>query len=43
MSTDYTELMALRETTGSWRIALALPLLTLPQVLLLGALLNRLA
>lgn len=43
VSTDYTELMALRETTGSWRIAFALPLLTLPQVLLLGALLNHFA
>ena len=40
VSTDYTEVMALRETTASWRIALALPLLTLPQVLVLGALLN---
>jgi hypothetical protein len=43
VSTDYTELMALWETTGSWRIAWALPLLTLPQVLLVGALLNHLA
>lgn len=43
VSTDYTEIMSLRETTGSWRIALALPLLTLPQVVLLGALLNHLA
>lgn len=43
VSTDYTELMALRETTASWRIALALPLITLPQVLLLGALLNTFA
>lgn len=42
VSTDYTEIMSLRDTTGSWRLALALPLYTLPQILLLGWLLNGL-
>ena len=40
VSTDYTEIMALKETTKSWKIAFFLPLVTLPQVLLLGILLN---
>lgn len=39
-ATDYTELMALRETTRSWKATLALPLLTTPQVLVVGWLLN---
>lgn len=41
VSTDYTEVMSLRDTTQSWKIALFLPLLTLPQILLLGWLLNQ--
>jgi hypothetical protein len=40
-TTDYTEIMSLRSTTGRWFCALALPLLTVPQVLLIGWLLNR--
>ncbi len=40
VATDYTEVMVLRETTDSWRLALMLPLLTVPQVLLIGWLLN---
>ncbi len=43
VATDYTELMSLRETTQSWKMALALPALTVPQVLLIGYLLNTLA
>ena len=39
-ATDYTEIMVLREATASWRFALFLPLVTLPQVILLGWLLN---
>lgn len=39
-STDYTEIMSLRETTGSWKIALFLPLVTVPQVVALGFLIN---
>ncbi|MFH1670729.1 MAG: permease [Patescibacteria group bacterium] len=40
ISTDYTEIMALRETTKSWKIAFFLPLVTLPQVVLIAILLN---
>ena len=40
VSTDYTEMFSLRETTGSWKIALFLPLLTLPQILLLAYFMN---
>lgn len=40
VSTDYTEIMVLRETTKSWKIALFLPLVTLPQVVLLSYLIN---
>jgi uncharacterized membrane protein YraQ (UPF0718 family) len=39
-ATDYTEIMSLRETTASWKCALFLPLVTVPQVVLFGALLN---
>lgn len=42
VATDYTEVMTIRDTTRSWRIALALPLVTLPQVILVGLLLNQL-
>jgi uncharacterized membrane protein YraQ (UPF0718 family) len=41
VATDYTEVMVSRDTTKSWKIALFLPLLTLPQVLLVGYLLNQ--
>lgn len=39
-ATDYTEIMALKDTTQSWKIALFLPLVTVPQVLLVGWLMN---
>ena len=39
-STDYTEVMVLRDATSSWKFALFLPLATLPQILLIGWLLN---
>jgi uncharacterized membrane protein YraQ (UPF0718 family) len=39
-ATDYTEMLVLRETTKSWKIALALPLIATPQILLIGWLLN---
>ena len=42
-STDYTEVMVLRDTTKSWKIALFLPLLTVPQVILLAWLINQFA
>lgn len=40
-ATDYTEIMVLRETTRSWKATLALPLITVPQVLLVAWLLNQ--
>ena len=43
VATDYTEIMVLRDLTKSWKIALFLPLVTLPQVLILGWLLNQFA
>lgn len=42
VSTDYTEIMALKETTGSWKISFALPLLTIPQILVIAIILNNL-
>jgi uncharacterized protein len=43
VATDYTEMMVLRETTKSWKLALTLPLVTVPQVALLGWLINHFA
>lgn len=40
VSTDYTEVMSLQNTTRSWRIALFLPLLSLPQIMVVAMLLN---
>lgn len=40
-STDYTEIMALKETTNSWKIAFFLPIVTVPQILVLGYILNQ--
>ena len=40
VATDYTEVMVIRDTTRSWKLALFLPLITVPQVVLIGALLN---
>ncbi len=40
-ATDLTALLALRQTTGSWKIALALIWLTLPQVFVVSWLLNQ--
>lgn len=39
-ATDYTEIMAMQNTTKSWKIALFLPLITVPQVLLIGWIMN---
>ena len=41
-ATDYTEIMSLKSTTKSWKAALALPLISTPQVLLIGWLIQRL-
>lgn len=40
VSTDYTEIMVLKETTRSWKLALFLPLVTLPQVVVIALALN---
>ena len=40
VSTDYTEIMIIREFSKSWMIALSLPLITVPQVLLMGYIMN---
>ena len=41
VSTDYTEVMVMKDTTKSWKIALFLPLLTVPQVIVVAWLINQ--
>ncbi|MCH2157416.1 MAG: permease [Oleiphilaceae bacterium] len=41
VATDYTEIMVIKDTTKSWKTALYLPLLTLPQVFVIAWLLNQ--
>ncbi|RYE36742.1 MAG: ATPase [Sphingobacteriaceae bacterium] len=41
VSTDYTEILVLKDTTRSWKISLFLPLITLPQILVVGYILNN--
>jgi len=41
VSTDYTEIMALKECTKSWKIPLFLPLITVPQVVVLAWIANQ--
>ncbi len=40
VSTDYTEIMVLKEATKSWKMALFLPLVTVPQVIIMGLVMN---
>jgi uncharacterized membrane protein YraQ (UPF0718 family) len=40
VATDFTEFMVLRQTTKSWKIAALVPVITVPQILVLGWLLN---
>ena len=40
VSTDYTEIMVLKDTTRSWKIALFLPLITVPQIFIIAWLVN---
>ncbi|MCB0318458.1 MAG: permease, partial [Bdellovibrionales bacterium] len=40
VATDYTEILAIKETTKSWKISLMLPLVTVPQILIISYLLN---
>ena len=42
-ATDYTEIMALKETTGLWKTTFILPILTLPQVIIVAWILNAFA
>ncbi len=41
VSTDYTEIMVLKDVTASWKIALFLPLVTVPQVIVLAWVMNQ--
>lgn len=43
VSTDYTEIMVLKDATKSWKIAFFLPLITLPQILLIAYFVNIIA
>lgn len=43
VATDYTEIIVIKETTKSWLFSMMLPIVTLPQVLVIGYLLNRFA
>ncbi len=43
VATDYTEVMVLKDTTRSWKLALFLPLITVPQVLLVAWLINTIS
>ena len=40
--TDYTEILVLKEITGSWKKAFLLPFIAVPQVLIIGYILNSL-
>lgn len=40
VATDYTEILVVREFTQSWKVALSLPLITVPQIILIGILMN---
>lgn len=40
VSTDYTEILIVREFTQSWKVALTIPLITVPQIIVLGVLFN---
>lgn len=39
-ATDYTEIMSIKDTMRSWKLALFLPLITVPQVLVIAWLIN---
>ncbi len=41
VATDYTEIMSIKDTIHSWKIALFLPLVTIPQVIFIALLLNN--
>ncbi|MDG1772483.1 MAG: permease [Oceanicoccus sp.] len=41
VATDYTEILVLKETTQSWKMTLLLPVLTVPQVVVVAWLINE--
>ncbi len=43
VATDYTEIMVIRGTTLSWKIALFVPLISVPQIFLIAWILNQFA
>lgn len=43
VATDYTEIMVLKDMAKSWKFALFLPLITVPQVILVALLINGLS
>jgi len=43
VSTDYTEVMVIKDTARSWKIALFLPLVTVPQVTFIAYFLNHMS
>lgn len=43
VATDYTEMMVLRDVTKSWKVALSLPLVTVPQILIISMIMNTAA
>ena len=42
VATDYTEIMVLKDTTNSWRLPLFVPLITLPQIVVVSLVINSL-
>ena len=43
VATDYTEIMILKDTTKSWKVPLFLPLITVPQILVIAYVMNVLS
>ena len=43
VATDYTEILVIREFTKRWLVAFSLPLVTVPQILILGWIMNQFA
>ena len=43
VATDYTEIMVLRDTTRSWRIPLLMPIIAVPQIVVIAWIFNQLA
>ncbi len=41
VATDYTEILSIKSTMKSWKIAFLLPAITIPQILLIGWILNQ--